>query len=216
MNERSWAAVDDYLDGLFAPPGDGLDEILATSEATGLPPMSVTPTQGRLLGILAAAVGARRALEVGTLGGYSAVWIARALPVDGWLVTLEIDPHHAEVARRNLAAAGVDRRVDVIVGAAADTLAELEPPFDFVFIDADKASTPVYLDHALRLARPGALIVVDNVVRGGAVLDAEGDAAVQGVRRALGALARDPRLDATALQTVGGKGWDGLAIARVR
>ncbi len=216
MPRADWEAVDAHLDGLFAPPDPALEGALAASAAAGLPPISVSPTQGRLLSILAVSVGAQRILEVGTLGGYSAVWLARALPEEGRLVTLELDRHHAEVARANLAAAGLAEQTDVRVGPAADTLRELQPPFDFVFIDADKASTPTYLTEALRLTRPGGMIVIDNVVRDGSVLDAHGDAAVQGVRRVLAMLAADPRLDATAIQTVGAKGWDGLAIARVR
>lgn len=216
MTNTGWTAVDGYLDGLFAPSNPALEGALAKSAAAGLPPISVSPTQGRLLAILASTIGARRILEVGALGGYSAIWLARALPENGRLITLELDAHHAELARMNLAAAGLAERAEVQVGPAADSLAALQPSFDFVFIDADKASTPLYLTEALRLTRPGGLIVVDNVVRAGSVLDTEGDAAVQGVRLALQMLATDPRLDATALQTVGAKGWDGLAIARVR
>ena len=211
-----WAAVDDYLaEHLFG--GDpALEAALAASAAAGLPDIEVSPAHGRMLELLARMVGARRILEVGTLGGYSAICLARALPADGRLVTLEIDPHHAEVARSNFARAGVADRVELIVGPALDTLARLEGPFDFVFIDADKPSNTAYLKEAIRLSRPGTAIVVDNVVREGQVLDpASGDERVDGTRALFEAVAAEPRLTATAIQTVGIKKWDGFLLALV-
>ncbi len=220
MSGHSWAEVDGYLHGLLAPHDDALRAALAASDAAGLPAIAVSPGEGKLLHLLALAVGARRILEIGTLGGYSAIWMARALPADGRLVTLEFEPRHAEVARANLARAGLADRCEVRLGRALDLLPRLEAegagPFDLAFIDADKPSNPEYFAWALRLARPGGLIVVDNVVREGAVLDAgSGDATVEGVRRVLGLMSREPRVTATAIQTVGAKGWDGFAIARV-
>ncbi len=216
MTEPSWTDVDDYLAGLLAPEDEGLRAALAASADAGLPAIAVSPLHGKLLALLVAISGARRVLEVGTLGGYSAIWMGRALPDDGRLLTLELDEAHARVARMNLDRVGLASKVEVRVGPARTSLQALDETFDLVFIDADKASTPLYLTEALRLTRSGALIVVDNVVRGGSTLDPNGDPSVQGVREALTMLAGDPRLDATALQTVGVKGWDGLAIARVR
>ncbi|MFE6236171.1 O-methyltransferase [Cellulosimicrobium sp. NPDC057862] len=216
----TWDAVDAY----FAPLV-GEDDVLAATgaraRAAGLPEIQVSPAQGRLLQLLALATGARRALEVGTLGGYSTIWLARALPPGGSLVTCEIDPAHAAVARESLAEAGLAGVVDVVVGPAADTLRGLVDegvePFDLVFVDADKPSNPVYLDLAIRLSRPGTLVVVDNTVRGGAVADAEStDPNVLGVREMVDRVVADPRLDATAVQTVGSKGYDGFVLARVR
>ena len=186
----------------------------------GLPAISVSPNQGRLLHILALSHGARNILEIGTLGGYSAIWLARALPPGGRLITLEADPHHAEVARANLARAGLAEVADVRLGKALDTLPQLaaegHDPFDLVFIDADKVNTAAYFAWALKLTRRGSLIITDNVVRDGAVLDAAShDASVQGVRRFLEAMAAEPRVVATAIQTVGSKGYDGLAFAVV-
>jgi predicted O-methyltransferase YrrM len=216
-----WEAVDDFLVAHLLPADPALDAALAASTDAGLPPIAVAPTHGAFLHLLARLAGARRILEIGTLGGYSAIWLARALPADGVLVTLELDPRHAAVARANLAAAGVADRVTVREGAALDTLAALVaervPPFDLVFIDADKANIPAYVARAIELARPGTLLVVDNVVRRGALLDAAStDPNVLGTRALFAQLAADPRLDATALQTVGHKGWDGLLLARVR
>jgi predicted O-methyltransferase YrrM len=210
-----WTAVDDYFDSGLTPPDPVLDAALAASHAGGLPDIQVSAAQGKQLHLLARAVGARRILEVGTLGGYSAIWLARALPTDGRLISLEVDPHHAEVARANLADAGLADRAEVRVGAALDTLPGLAGPFDFAFIDADKPSNADYFAHAVRLSRPGTVIVVDNVVRGGRVVDAAGDAAVQGVRRLVEVVAAEPRVDATVLQTVGVKGYDGYLIALV-
>lgn len=221
MNAELFRDVDTWLEHALATTDPVLEESLAAARAAGLPEIQVAPNQGRLLHLLARACGARRVLEIGTLGGYSAIWLARALPADGRLVTLELDPKHAEVARANLARAGLAARADVRVGPALDSLAALAAaggePFDFVFVDADKPAMPEYAEWALRLARPGALLVFDNVVREGAVADAAStDPAVLGVRRTLERLGADARVDVTVLQTVGSKGWDGLALARVR
>jgi predicted O-methyltransferase YrrM len=214
-----WEAVDRYFDDHLSPPDAMLEAALDASAAAGLPPIGVAPNQGKLLKLMAEMIGARRILEIGTLGGYSTIWLARALPPDGLLVTLEAEPHHAEVARTNLARAGLAGLVEIRVGRAADSLAALAregaAPFDLVFIDADKPSNPDYLAHALGLTRAGSLIVADNVVRAGAVLDPRGDASVQGIRRFTERVAAEPRLEATALQTVGAKGYDGLLVARV-
>ena len=222
MTEPSalWARVDQYLVDALVGPDPVLEAALEASAAAGLPPISVTAPQGKLLQQLAQLRGARRILEIGTLGGYSTIWLARALPADGRLVTLEVDPAYAEVARANLARAGLTDAVDVRVGRALDTLAQLAAeaagPFDLVFVDADKPSTPDYFTWALRLSRPGTMIVVDNVVRAGAVIEAaSADPGVQGVRRFLDLLASEPRVSATALQTVGSKGYDGFAVALV-
>ena len=218
---ETWSEVDRYFGAALHLEDDALHAALDASAAAGLPPISVSAPQGRLLLLLARQAGARRILEIGTLGGYSGIWLARALPVDGCLVTLELDPHHAEVARANFRRAGLERVAEVRVGAALESLAALRKeraaPFDFAFIDADKASSAEYLDAAITLARPGALIVLDNVVRGGAVLlESSGDASVRGIRRALEMLGSDPRVEATAIQTVGSKGYDGFALALVK
>ena len=220
MTDTSRTTVDQYLAGLFAPHDAAVEGALAASVAAGLPEIQVSPTQGKLLHLLARLTPARAILEIGTLGGYSAIWLARALAPGGRLVTLEFDPKHAEVARANIAHAGLADRVDVRVGRALDLLpgiaAEGRGPFDLVFIDADKPGNPEYFAWALRLTRPGSVIVVDNVVREGAVLDAASDdASVQGTRRVLEMMAAEPRVSATAIQTVGVKGWDGLAVAVV-
>ena len=220
MTQPLWTAVDDYITGLLAPSDDALDAALAASAAAGLPAINVAPNQGKLLQILAQAHGARAILEIGTLGGYSTIWLARALPGDGRLITLEFNPVHAEVARSNVARAGLSDRVEVRVGAALETLpriaAEDAGPFDLIFIDADKPSNPDYFAWALKLSRPGSLIIVDNVVRAGAVADAASqDANVLGVRRMNDMIAAEPRVSATAIQTVGSKGHDGLMIALV-
>ena len=221
MNADAWAAVDRYIEGALGLSDPALDAAAAASDAAGLPSIAVSPAQGRLLGLLARAIGARRILEIGTLGGYSAIGFARALPADGRLVTLEIDPKHAAVARANLANAGLGARVEVRVGPALESLAALvaegAAPFDLVFVDADKPTMPEYLERALELSRPGTLVVFDNVVREGKVLDRTGaDPAVDGVRKLFERLAAHPRLEVAALQTVGTKGWDGLAFALVR
>ncbi|MGW0120641.1 O-methyltransferase [Streptomyces sp. NPDC003327] len=215
-----WTEVDHYVTGTIAPSDDVLTAALADSAAAGLPEIAVAPNQGKLLHLLALAQGARSILEIGTLGGYSTIWLARALPADGRLITLEYDPKHADVARANLARAGLDGIVEVRTGAALDSLPRLEAegagPFDLVFVDADKANNPHYVDWALRLSRPGTLILVDNVVRGGAVASPHpDDAAITGTRAMFDLIAREPRLDATAVQTVGTKGYDGLLLARV-
>ena len=215
MCER-WTAVDRYLGGLLLKPDPALDGALEAAAAAGLPPHEVSPAQGRLLEVLARAVAARAILEIGTGGGYSTIWLARALPPGGRLVTLEVNRQHAEVARANVARAGLSDTVEVLVGPALETLAQLRGPFDLVFVDADKQANPDYLAWALRLSRPGTLIVADNVVRGGAVADAGStDPRVQGVRRFYELLAAEPRVAATAIQTVGAKGYDGFAIALV-
>jgi predicted O-methyltransferase YrrM len=211
-----WSAVDRYVADLLVRSDAALDAALEANRAAGLPAHDVSPSQGKLLHLLARLQGARAVLEIGTLGGYSTIWLARALPPDGRLVTLEADPGYAEVARANIARAGLDGIVDVRVGPALETLPELDGPFDFVFIDADKRSNPEYLAWALRLSRPGALIVADNVVRGGELVDGDGgDPSVQGVRRFHELLAAEPRVSATTIQTVGSKGWDGFTIALV-
>ena len=220
MTQDRWTAVDEYIHERLIPHDDALEAALAASAAAGLPAIAVSPAQGKLLHLLACAHGARRILEVGTLGGYSTIWMARALPADGRLITLESDPKHAEVARANLARAGLAEMVEVRLGPALETLpaiaAEKPDPFDFFFIDADKASNPEYFDWALQLSRPGSLILVDNVVREGSVLEAASDdASIRGVRRLFDRLAAEPRVSATAIQIVGVKGWDGLAVARV-
>ena len=213
--DPGWAAVDAYIGDRLLGDDPVLAAVLAANAAAGLPDIDVSPAHGRLLHLLARMMGARRILEIGTLGGYSTICLARALPEDGRLVTLEIDPHHAAVARENLARAGVAGKVELIIGPAADTLARLEGPFDFVFIDADKPSNPVYLKEAIRLSRPGTAILVDNVVREGGVLDAESaDDRIAGTR-ALFEAAAEPRLAATAIQTVGVKKWDGFLLALV-
>lgn len=220
MTQELWSAVDDYFNETVVAPDQALADALRDSDAAGLRRISVSPSQGKLLQLLARLHGARKILEIGTLGGYSAIWLARALPADGRLVSLEIDPQTAAVARANIERAGLSSRVEVRVGPALDTLPRLVDeglaPFDFVFIDADKPSNPQYLEWALALARPGAVIVVDNVVRKGAVADAAStDPDVVGVRRCLEMIAANPRLSATAIQTVGGKGYDGFALALV-
>lgn len=216
-----WTAVDDYIVGKLLGEDGQLTDALAANAAAGLPAIDVSPAQGKFLHLLAKAVGARRILEVGTLGGYSTIWLARALPADGSLITLEIDPRHADVARANLDRAGVGDKVDVRVAPALDTLDALKAaqgnPFDFVFIDADKENNANYAQAAIGLARPGALIVVDNVIREGRVLDAQTeDSAVRGTRRLFDMLANEPRLESTAIQTVGVKKWDGFVIAVVK
>jgi predicted O-methyltransferase YrrM len=220
MTQEQWRAVDRYIADLLVPADPALEAALEASAAAGLPAIQVAPNQGKLLQLLARAVGARSILEIGTLGGYSAIWLARALPPEGRLVTLEIDPRHAEVARANLARAGVAERVDLVLGPALASLAGLAAgrrgPFDLTFIDADKPATAEYFEWALRLSRRGSLIVVDNVVRNGAVADpASVDPNVQGIRRFNQRLAAEPRVSATAIQTVGSKGYDGLTIALV-
>jgi predicted O-methyltransferase YrrM len=220
VSRERWTAVDGYVAERLVGPDPVLDDVLRANAQAGLPAIDVSAPQGRFLELLARIQGARRILEVGTLGGYSTIWLARALPADGRLVTLEVDPHHAEVARRNLVRAGVAQRVEVRVGPALDALPRLAEegagPFDLTFVDADKARTPDYVAWALRLSRPGSVIVADNVVRDGRLADAAGDEpAVVGGRRLHDLLAADPRLTATTIQTVGAKGYDGFTIALV-
>jgi predicted O-methyltransferase YrrM len=218
--EERWTAVDQYLTGLFVAPDPALDAALERSRGAGLPPINVSPNEGKLLHLLARSIRAQRILEIGTLGGYSTIWLARALPPTGRLITLEANPLHADVARENLARANVADTVEIRVGRAIETLPQLESeragPFDLIFIDADKPSNPDYLAWSLRLARPGTMIIADNVVRSGEVLDAtSADASVRGIRRFNEMLAREPRVSATAIQTVGSKGHDGFALAVV-
>ena len=214
--ESGWVAVDDYIADRLLGPDPALTATLAGTAAAGLPDIDVSPPQGKLLHLLARMAEAKRILEVGTLGGYSTIWLARAVDEDGKVVTLELDPHHAATARANLDEAGVGERVEVIVGPAAKTLPALTGPFDFVFIDADKQGNVTYLREALRLSRPGTVIVVDNVVREGGVLDADSDdPRIRGTRALFDAVAAEPRLAATAIQTVGAKKWDGFLIAIV-
>jgi predicted O-methyltransferase YrrM len=220
MPQEQWTAVDRYITDLLLPADPALDAALEAQAAAGLPPINVAPNQGQLLQILARAMGARAILEIGTLGGYSTIWLARALPAGGRLISLEADPRHAEVARANIARAGLGAVVEVRLGPALETLPQLAAagagPFDLVFIDADKPSTADYFAWALRMTRPGSLIITDNVVRSGAVADAaSADANVQGVRRFLAAQAAAPGVTSTVLQTVGSKGYDGLAFALV-
>jgi predicted O-methyltransferase YrrM len=220
MDQPNWNDVDDYIVERLVTADAALAAALDANRRAGLPAIDVSPAQGKFLHLLAGMVGARRVLEIGTLGGYSTIWFARALPADGVVVTLEFSPQHAEVARQNIERAGLGGKVDVRVGPALDTLPLLAKegaaPFDLVFIDADKRGNPDYLQWAIKLARVGSVIVVDNVVRDGKVLDADSDDAdIKGIRRFFDDLAGDARLSATALQTVGAKGWDGFAIALV-
>ena len=220
MTDALWDAVDRYSSDLLVRPIDALDAARRAGDAAGLPAISVSAPQGKFLMLLAQTVGARRILEIGTLAGYSAIWLAQALPPGGRLVTLEVDRMHASVARENIARAGLSPVVEVRVGPALETLTSLvetaAAPFDFIFIDADKPSYPLYLPLAVALSRPGTVIVADNVVRKGAVVNADSsDPRVQGVRQFNELVARNPRLDATLLQTVGSKGYDGFTLARV-
>lgn len=220
VTQERWQAVDRYLVELLVDEDDALREALERSDSAGLPPINVSPPQGKFLHLLARIAGSRRILEIGTLAGYSTIWLARALPEGGRLVTLEIDPRHAEVARANLERAGVADRVELRVGRALDTLPLLEQegagPFDLFFVDADKPANPDYFRWALRLARTGSVIVVDNVVRNGKVVDPEsGDPSVEGVRRLNELMAGEPAVTVTELQTVGLKGYDGFALGVV-
>ncbi len=220
MSQEKWTAVDNYINDLFVPADPVLDVALAASRAAGLPEINVAPNQGKLLQLLAQSHGAQNILEIGTLGGYSTIWLARALPADGKLVTLEFEPKHAEVARANFVRAGFANQIELRLGKASDSLAQLvaekRAPFDFIFIDADKESYPEYLVWALKLSRRGTLIIADNVVRKGEVIEADNeDSRVQGARRFNELLAAEPRVNATLLQTVGSKGYDGFAMALV-
>ncbi len=215
-----WDAVDDYFTAHLSPDDEVLQAALRDSDAAELPQVAVTAPQGKLLHLLALVQGARNILEIGTLGGYSTIWLARALPADGRLISLEYNPRHADVATRNIARAGLDKVVEVRVGPALESLPHLADenpaPFDLVFIDADKANNPHYVEWALKLTSAGSLIIVDNVVRGGRVADAASTAPdVQGTRAAIELIGSHPRLSGTAIQTVGSKGYDGFALARV-
>jgi predicted O-methyltransferase YrrM len=220
VDEQLWKSVDAWFGDKLTGADDALDYALSESDRAGLRPISVSRNQGKLLHILARMIGAKRILEIGTLGGYSGIWLARALPADGRLISLEIDPRTAEIARGNFGRAGVGDRVEVRVGAALDSLRQIaveqQPPFDLVFIDADKENNPAYFEWALKLVRPGAVIVIDNVVRRGRVIDeSDRNSDIQGVRRVVEMVANEPRVTATAIQTVGEKGYDGFLIALV-
>lgn len=220
MGDERWAEVDDYVASFLAPHDDALEAALRASNEAGLPAIQVSPPQGKLLQLLAQALGARTVLEFGTLGGYSTIWLGRALPADGRLITLEADPKYAELARENIERAGLGDLVELRVGPALDTLPQLDAegagPFDLTFIDADKVHTPDYFAWALDHSRPGGLIVADNVVRDGTLADATSeDPTIQAQRRFHEMLAAEPRVSATTIQTVGGKGYDGFTIALV-
>ncbi|MCX6502170.1 MAG: O-methyltransferase [Microbacterium sp.] len=213
---EAWLAVDAYLTGTLVGEDAALQRAISDQQDAGLPAIEVAPLNGKFLHLLARIAGARRVLEIGTLGGYSTIWLARALPDDGRVVTIEAEPAHAAVARASIDRAGVGEKVDIRVGRAEDVLPTLEGqgPFDLVFVDADKESNTIYLDWAARLGRPGTVVVVDNVGRGGAVADPDSDRSdVRGTRAGLMMLGADPRFDATALQTLDAKGWDGIAVA---
>lgn len=220
MTNEQWTAVDHYIGELLLPHDSALEAALRTSAEAGLPAIGVSPPQGRMLELLVRVRGARSILELGTLGGYSTIWLARGLPSDGRLVTLELNPSYAEVARANIARAGLDHLVEQRIGPAIETLpqlvAERDGPFDLIFIDADKVSYPDYLPWTLKLSAPGTLIIADNLVRGGAVIDTENDdPSVGGSRRFTELLGAEPRVSATLIQTVGSKGYDGFALGLV-
>ena len=223
--QEGWTAVDRYITDLLVPEDPALQAAMEASVAAGMPPIAVTPNQGKLLGLLARVQGARTILELGTLGGYSTIWLARALPAGGRLVTLEAEAEYAEIARANIARAGLAETVELRVGPALQTLPQLVAegagPFDLIFVDADKKNNPGYFEWALQLSRPGTLIIVDNVVRGGAILDPNaddptlGNEGIRGVRLFFEQLSVERAVDATAIQTVGSKGYDGFALAIV-
>jgi predicted O-methyltransferase YrrM len=218
--QNQWTMVDNYVSEKLKLSDEALDAALAANRAAELPAIDVAPNQGKLLQLFVQMIGARTILEIGTLGGYSTIWLARALPANGRLVTLEFNPKHAEIARANIARANLSELVEIRVGAALDSLPQVQPglkePFDMIFIDADKTNNAAYLRWAIELARPGTLIIVDNVIRDGAVVDAGSvDKDVIGARKLFDMLAEEPRLAATALQTVGSKGYDGFVMARV-
>ena len=220
MTQELWTAVDNYIDETLHLTDATLHDTIEANARGGLPAIDVTASQGKLLQLLARLVNARRILEIGTLGGYSTIWLARALPADGKLITLEFDPRHADVARENIERAGVSHIAEVRTGAALDSLpgieAEGEGPFDLFFIDADKVNNPVYLEWAIKLSRPGSVIIVDNVVREGGLADATSDdSAIRASRKVVELMHADHRLDGTVLQTVGTKGYDGFAVAIV-
>jgi len=219
LSQDTWTAVDEYINTLFFPRDDAIDAALQASIKADLPPANVSPTQGKLLQLLAQIQGARTILEIGTLGGYSTIWLARALPADGHLITLEVNPKHAQVAESNIARAGLSQQVELRLGPGLDSLEQLIEQkwvFDFIFIDADKPNNPNYLTFALRLSHPGTVIVVDNVIRDGAVINAEStDKNVQGVREFNTLLSGLKGVSVTQIQTVGSKGYDGFALIRV-
>jgi len=220
MTKELWTAVDDYFASILISPDKALDQATADSQAAGMPAIAVSPLQGKQLLVLAQMQNSKNILEIGTLGGYSTIWLARALPDDGRLITCEFSPKHAEVAKANIARAGVSHKVELRVGPALDTLpllaAEKRGPFDFIFVDADKRNNPGYFDWALKLSRPGSVILVDNVVRDGAVADLKNtDPDIVGIRKMHELLAAEPRVTATAIQTVGAKGYDGYTLIRV-
>ena len=221
MSQELWTSVDNYLGEVLVRQDRHLDEAVAASDAAGLPSIQVSPPQGKLLEILIEMMGAKSILEVGTLGGYSTIWMARSLPDDGHVVTIEIDPKHAQVAQENFDRAGLSGKIDLRTGNAREILPAMiqegAGPFDFSFIDADKASNPDYFGWALEMSRPGSVIIVDNVIRDGHVVEADSeDASVKGVRRLNEVMAGNPRISVTALQTVGIKGYDGFSVAIVR
>ncbi|HXA81957.1 MAG TPA: O-methyltransferase [Methylomirabilota bacterium] len=220
MTKKIWESVDKYLDKMLIPQDSTLEQALEAAAAARLPAIQVSSVQGKLLHMLARIMGARNILEIGTLGGYSTIWMARALPEGGRLITLEADPKHAEVARKNLARAGVENKVELRIGKALDTLpqvaAEIRDPFDMFFIDANKSNMPEYFEWSLKLARKGSVIIADNVVREGAVLDAKSkDADIRGIRRFLEMVGKEKRVSGTALQTVSTKSYDGFALVLV-
>lgn len=218
MSEQAWTDVDSYIANNLLTDADPIFEaVLRSNASAGLPAIDVSPAQGKFLNLMVRICGARRILEIGTLGGYSTIWMARALPAGGRLISLEYAEKHAEVARDNIARAGLLDTVDVRTGAALDLLPAVEGPFDLIFIDADKPNNPGYLDWAIRLSHPGTIIILDNVVRGGRVTDPSStDASVKGTRAAFELLKNEPQLNSTALQTVGLKGWDGFVLAVVK
>lgn len=218
-NRETWAAVDQYFaDALLRPDAD-LDAAAQAAADAGLPSIAVAANQGKLIHLLVKLMGAKRVLEVGTLGGYSTIWLAKALPADGEIVTLELEPRHAQTATASFRAAGLADRIRLIEGPAAESLRDLHAenpaPFDFIFIDADKPSNPTYFDWALKFSHPGTLIFIDNVVRWGHVIDADGGGDVTGVRQVTAMISKEPRVEAVALQTVGEKSYDGFILARV-
>lgn len=220
MSNELWGAVDEYIEGLVVQSDAPLENALEDSRAADLPPINVTPALGKMLHLFARIQGASRILEIGTLGGYSTIWLARALPSGGRLITLEIDPKNAEIASKNVARAGLEKVVEIRLAPALETLPKLAgenlPPFDFFFIDANKEDNPKYFRWALKLSRPGSVIIVDNVVRKGEVIEpGSPDTAVQGTRKLLDAVAAEPRVTATVVQTVGNKGYDGYLLAIV-
>jgi len=220
MTPNLYAAVDAYLSAALVPPDPIFDAVLQSHADAGLPPIAVQPTLGKFLNLLARINHAKEILEIGTLGGYSTIWLARALPANGHLITLEYDPKHAEVARKNFQRAGLEKIIEIHIGKALDTLPQVAAahpaPFDLIFVDADKQNNPHYFAWALKLSRPGTIIIIDNVVRDGQVLNADSDSPdIQGIRKLLEILGHEPRVHATAIQTIDGKGHDGFALALV-